>query len=168
MNYVNTVLGFVRREQDIVLISAAALTLILLIAVLVLTRKVAALTRMAVGVVDGETGRYLRDELVECEKKLSAVSDQLDASRRQLVQLKEQQEQCLQRIGFIRFDAFDGVGGEQSFAVALLDAKNSGVVMSNLFSRVDSRVYAKRLSGGTSEQTLSSEEQEAIRKAVPL
>jgi len=71
-----------------------------------------------------------------------------------------------QRIGLVRFDAFDDVGGEQSFALALLDAHGSGVVLSNLFGRSESRMYAKCITEGKPEHTLSSEEQEAVRRAL--
>ena len=69
---------------------------------------------------------------------------------------------CLQKTGLIRYDAFDGVGGQQSFSLALLDADDNGLVLSGLFSRHDMRVYAKPVEGGASPQALTAEERQAI------
>lgn len=168
MQFWNTASGFVRQYDVQILLGLTAVALLLLVLVLVLARKISKLRRTGLGAVDGETGRVLREELKEHAKNLSTLTSELSSLQQQQTSLQAQQEACVQRIGFVRFDAFEDVGGEQSFAMALLDSKNNGVVISNLFSRVDSRVYAKRINGGSSEHTLSGEERKAIDKAVPL
>lgn len=72
----------------------------------------------------------------------------------------------LRGVGVVRFNAFqNGAGGNQSFAIALLDEKHSGVVFSALYSRDRVGVYAKPIEKGVSPFTLSSEEEEALAKA---
>jgi hypothetical protein len=166
MNFIDIAADFMRQYQDIILLSAVALALVSLVCTIRLTRRVGRLSRKALGAIDGETGRDLREEFTDCKKIIGTIENRLDVTDQQQMQIKAQQELCVQRLGFVRFDAFDDVGGEQSFALALLDASNNGVVVSNLFSRVDSRVYAKPIKAGASEHTLSKEEQEALRKAV--
>jgi hypothetical protein len=168
MQFWNTAAGFARQYEAQVLFGLAALVILLLLLVVCLVRKVGRLSRMGLSAVDGEAGRVLREELKDHAKNLSSLSNGLDSLEQQQTKLQAQQETCVQRMGYVRFNAFEDVGGEQSFALALLDAKNNGVVISNLFSRVDSRVYAKRINGGRSEHTLSGEEREAVDKAVPL
>lgn len=73
---------------------------------------------------------------------------------------------CLQKLGVVRFKAFPGIGGDQSFALALLDGKNNGVIISSIYGRDDSRVYAKPINEGKSSYNLSSEEEEALKKAI--
>jgi hypothetical protein len=73
---------------------------------------------------------------------------------------------CLKKVGIVRYNAFDDVGGEQSFAVALLDSDANGVVISGLYGRQDSRVYAKAIYKGQGERPLSDEEQQALGKAL--
>ncbi|RYG35433.1 DUF4446 family protein [bacterium] len=68
--------------------------------------------------------------------------------------------------GLVRYDAFEDVGGEQSFALAIYDEEGDGVVLSSLVGRVDCRVYAKPLVGGQSERALSQEERRAIQEAA--
>jgi len=72
----------------------------------------------------------------------------------------------LQRVGIVRFNPFEDTGGQQSFAIALLDARGSGFVISSLHSRQATRVYLKQVSQGRGEAALSNEESEAIRRAL--
>ena len=71
-----------------------------------------------------------------------------------------------QRIGLVRFNPFEDTGGNQSFALALLDANGDGIVFSSLHSRTGTRVYAKAVNGGRSETALSDEETQAVRDAM--
>lgn len=71
----------------------------------------------------------------------------------------------IRNVGVVRFNPFPDAGGDQSFAIALLDAEGSGVVISSLHARTDTRVFAKSIEGGRSRYPLSEEEQDAIRKA---
>jgi Protein of unknown function (DUF4446) len=69
-------------------------------------------------------------------------------------------------VGVVRFNPFGGTGGgNQSFAVALLDEKHSGVVLSTLYARDRVGVYAKPVDAGASSFELTGEEREAIAKA---
>jgi hypothetical protein len=72
----------------------------------------------------------------------------------------------IQKVGVVRFNPFSDVGGNQSFVIALLDSKNSGLVISSLHGREGTRVYAKPVSAGKSEHHLSTEEIQAIKKAI--
>ena len=72
----------------------------------------------------------------------------------------------IQKTGIVRFNPFNGVGGNQSFAIALLDEKNNGFIISSLFAQEGNRVYAKAIKDGKSEHSLSDEEKEAITKAI--
>ena len=72
---------------------------------------------------------------------------------------------AIQRVGMVRFNPFDETGGDQSFAIAMLDQQGNGVVLSSLHSRTDTRVYAKPVEDWHSRYTLSHEEQEALNQA---
>ena len=72
---------------------------------------------------------------------------------------------CVQKVGVVRFRAFEDTGSDLSFAVALLDSEDNGVVLSSLFGRTESRVYAKPVEHGASSYLLSTEENEALSKA---
>lgn len=73
---------------------------------------------------------------------------------------------CMQKIGLVRYNAFKDTGSDLSFTLALLDKYNNGVVLNGIFARDSSNIYAKPVNGGESSYILSSEEKEAIQKAV--
>lgn len=111
-------------------------------------------------------------EQANLEETLVAHVEEL---RRALVQVKSLQEDCqrlnattshcLQKINLVRYNAFENTGSDLSFALAMLDSHNDGVVVSSLFGRNESRVYAKPIVKGQSTYFLTEEEQQALRQA---
>jgi hypothetical protein len=68
-------------------------------------------------------------------------------------------------LGLVRYDAFEDVGGSQSFALAIYDENGDGAILTSIVGRADCRVYAKPLVKMQSERKLSQEEQRAINDA---
>lgn len=73
--------------------------------------------------------------------------------------------QCVQKIGIVRYNAFDNVGSNLSFAIALLDGNDNGIVLNGIYSRESTSTYAKAIISGQSKYTLSAEEIQAIDMA---
>jgi hypothetical protein len=104
------------------------------------------------------------------------LSQQVELTREQEVRLAELGRTCaelsalakkgLQHVGLVRFNAFTGVGGNQSFSLALLDEGGSGFVLSSLFGRLESAMYCKAVERGRPVLAASHEEEEAIRQAL--
>lgn len=69
---------------------------------------------------------------------------------------------CIQKIGLVRYNAFRDVGSDLSFAIALLDRENNGVVFNGLYGSDSSNIYAKPIKNGQSQYQLSEEEKYAI------
>jgi Protein of unknown function (DUF4446) len=94
----------------------------------------------------------------------------LQRAVRELFGEQRQQAETLlssvQRVGLIRYDAFDDMGGHLSFSAALLDGGGSGLVITSINGRQDTRCYAKVIQSGTSTHNLTVEEHEAIRRAL--
>ena len=75
-------------------------------------------------------------------------------------------QKALTRVGVVRFRAFEDMGSDLSYAVALLDSDNNGIIFSSLFGREDSRCYVKPIEKGQSTYTLTDEEHQALQKAM--
>jgi hypothetical protein len=73
---------------------------------------------------------------------------------------------CVRNVSLLRYDAFEDVGGRLSFSCAMLDEHGTGVVLTSINGRQETRVYAKPISEGISTYNLSAEEDEAIRQAT--
>ena len=80
--------------------------------------------------------------------------------------LDEEIDNCIQKVGIVRYSAFKDTGSDLSFALALLDEKNNGVLLNGIYSREISNIYGKPIINGKSEYTLSEEEEEALYKAI--
>jgi len=72
----------------------------------------------------------------------------------------------LQHVGLVRFNPFEDTGSDQSFAIALLDDRRDGIVLSSLHGRGQTRLFAKPVEGGESKHALSDEETQAIMIAI--
>jgi hypothetical protein len=96
------------------------------------------------------------DRLEQAVRALNATDN------RQQVQI----EGSVRRVGVMRYDAFEDVGGRLSFSCALLDEHGTGVVLTSINGRQETRVYAKPVTVGRSTYNLSREEEEAIRQAM--
>ncbi|EKD46894.1 MAG: hypothetical protein ACD_67C00024G0001 [uncultured bacterium] len=78
-------------------------------------------------------------------------------------------QRSIHKVGIIRFNPFKDIGGDQSFAIALLDGKDSGITISSLHTREGTRIYSKPVTKGESEKyTLTEEEKAAIKAAVTI
>lgn len=75
-------------------------------------------------------------------------------------------QSAVRKVAFERYNPFPGLGGNQSFTLVLLDAHNSGVVMTSLHNREGTRIYAKAIRDGTPLQQLSDEEARSLQNAV--
>lgn len=101
------------------------------------------------------------------------ISD-LDKEIQELFEISNQihtlAQKSIHKVGIIRFNPFKDIGGDQSFAIALLDGKDSGFVMSSLHTREGgTRIYTKPVIKGESEKyTLTEEEKSAIKSATTI
>ena len=98
--------------------------------------------------------------------RVDGVVRDLDALTARTAALETAQRRTFQRVGLVRYNPFEETGGNQSFALALLDAAGDGWVLSSLHARSGTRVYAKGITGGRSDAGLSDEETAAIKQAM--
>ncbi len=80
-------------------------------------------------------------------------------------QINKQLALATQKVGLVRFNPFDDGGGNFSFSLALLDAHQTGVVITSMHGRQQNRIYTKKITQGQSESELTEEESQAITQA---
>jgi hypothetical protein len=114
----------------------------------------------------GQDGKNIEQMLMQhiAETKVVAAENaRIGAESKQMNALLKT---AITKVGVVRFRAFEDMGSDLSYAVALLDSHKNGVVLSSIFGREDSRSYVKPIENGISKYTLSQEEEEAIGIAV--
>ncbi|SDE77651.1 DUF4446 family protein [Sporomusa acidovorans] len=115
--------------------------------------------RMMNGMENANIERLLLSHIEEVRQAVSKVN-QLDEKCRQLDAITTK---TIQNIGLVRFNAFEDTGSDLSFALALLDKNKNGIVLSSIYGRNESRIYAKPVVDGQSTYHLTEEEKQALK-----
>jgi hypothetical protein len=115
--------------------------------------------------LDGVRGDNLERLLEHHLREKMALDEELSVVRERVKSLEAKMLRAKRHLGLVRYDAFEDVGGAQSFAMAIYDDQGNGAVVNGLIGRTDCRVYCKAIAEGTSDRLLSKEELEAIRTA---
>lgn len=116
--------------------------------------------------VRGSRGDEGLDVLLERLRRLEMEAQNFEVLQNALRELEWRQNRSYQSVGLVRFNPFTDMGGDQSFALAIVDSFGDGFVMSSLHGRTATRIYAKTVKRGQASQTVSTEEQAAIEQAM--
>ena len=111
-------------------------------------------------------GKNLEEDLETYMYRVEKVEKQNAEISTYIKNLDEDLTRCIQKVGIVRYNAFKDTGSELSFALALLDENDNGVVLNGIYSREMSNIYAKPVEHGKSNYTISEEESQAIQKAM--
>ena len=108
----------------------------------------------------------LETQFAEYHKTAKSVEEKYEKLASVVKDMDKNMEKCIQKVGVIRYNPFDEVGGKLSYAIAMLDSKNNGVILNGIHSRSGSFTYAKPVELGVSEYVLSYEENQALEEAL--
>lgn len=111
-------------------------------------------------------GNNIQETIENYIKRIEEVQKENNDLKNYCKQLDSTLATSIQKIGLVRYNAFKDTGSDLSFTLALLNEKNTGVVLNGIYSREMSNIYAKPVENGISTYTLSEEEKQAIKKAL--
>ena len=110
-------------------------------------------------------GKNLKNVLEALLKQTNQNKKDLEILSKYCDTIQKEGQFHIQKVGLLRFNPFKDTGGDQSFILSLVDGKNTGVIISGLYSRTGTRWYAKRVVEGKGvEHDLSDEEKRAIKE----
>jgi hypothetical protein len=151
---------------DIFVLGLAALVLILIIVMIVNSVKMTKLKKRYNQFLSGKDAQSLEDTLVQ---RLNQIDDLLksDEDTKNKVQMVlDHLDATYQKVGLIKYDAFNEMGGKLSFSLALLNRKNDGFIINAMHSREGCYTYIKEIINGNSIILLGEEEKEALEMAL--
>ena len=111
-------------------------------------------------------GKSIEEDLENYMYRVERVEKQHGEIMNNINTISKDLEKCVKKIGIVRYNAFDDVGSDLSFTLAMLDEANDGIVLNGIYSRDTSNIFAKPVEKGKSKYTLSEEEKQAINKAI--
>lgn len=144
----------------------AVLFIIAFILIIRLTLAVNHMKRRYRKMMTGADGENLERMLIGHVNEVKTVIEEHQRLDEEYRRISDLLNMAVTRVGVVRFRAFENMGSDLSYAVALLNSHNDGVVLSSIFAREDSRSYMKPITDGKSEYALSKEEEEALRDAM--
>jgi uncharacterized protein DUF4446 len=145
---------------------STAIAILALILVLYGIFEIQNLKRRFTAALGNDDARSLETTLALHLARVNDVDTRLKQLKDDYKHLIDTSSLASQKISIVRFNPFGDTGGDQSFSLAVLDAHDSGYILTSIHNRTGTRVYAKPVDFGSSKYTLSSEEQQALGQAV--
>ncbi len=142
------------------------LIIILLIANIINKAKIKKLNNKYNNYMVNTDGKNIEDLIENCLLKTEEVSNKNREIENHLNEIDRNFLNCVQKVAMIRYNAFDNVGSDLSYSVALLDGNDNGIVITSLFTRDCSTTYGKPVLAGKSKYPLSAEEIKVINHAI--
>lgn len=161
----------ISNTQDLITVLSLIIAVLAMAAALSSRAQIAKLRKLSTALErlsPGDQPTSIAELLPVISQSLAEQTERLKSLEDKHNRLVEQSRGYMQKIGIVRYNAFDNIGADLSFSVAILDTTKSGIVLTCLHGRDESRVYCKPVANGESSYHLSDEEKEAIRNAFRL
>lgn len=147
-------------------VAGAVVIVVLFLYCILLQTKINALTKRYAYFMAGENGVSLERKLAVEVKELRDAAESIEQLFQQQQAIHTTQQNTFQKIGFVKYNAFENIGNDLSFALTLLDGNNNGVCISSVYGRSESRIFSKPIVKGKSLAGLSQEEMESLNDAL--
>ncbi len=160
------IINFIQQNYQPIILGLSALVLILFFGFAYLFSQIKNIKNKQEILFQGKEAKDLEkiieDQREEINKNKNDAEDLFKVSEK----IHQIASKGIQKIGLVRYNPFGDIGGDQSFAIALLDAYDNGLIISSLHSKEGTRVYAKPVEKGKSSYQLSDEEKKAVEEAM--
>jgi len=149
-----------------VAIALAVLVIALIVLQIINLLKIKKMRASYESFMAGKDGTSLEDEVHTRFAQVDELASTSSKHTSQLAAIEEELLGAYEKVGIVKYDAFNEMGGKLSFALAMLDKSDNGFVMNSMHSREGCYTYVKEIIRGKSYITLGSEEQQALEEAV--
>jgi len=144
----------------------AVVALIVIILLIVQICKTSKLKKRLDKFLVGKEGRSLEQEIIGLCEDNKFLKNSTERNKKDIRNLYKQIETAYQKMGLVKYDAFDQMGGQLSFSLALLDENNSGFIINSVHSAEGCYCYTKEIKNGACSISLGKEEAEALKIAM--
>lgn len=153
-------------DSDYVIIGLVVLVIILLIVTITNSVRMKNLKKNYKIFMSGNSAKNLEDTLIKRLEQVDFLLDANAANEKNVKILSKKMNQTYQKMGLIKYDALNEMGGKLSFSLAMLDEKNDGYIINAMHTREGCYTYIKEIVDGNSIIVLSEEEQKALNRAM--
>jgi hypothetical protein len=161
-----SIIELIKNAHIFITISLVVITLILFIVVLVLLKSISNLENKYRKFMRGVNNKNIEELVMSYLDQVDDVKKQSDFMKETYSNLDKRINECLQKVSIIRYRAFENVGSDLSYSIALLNHENDGVILTSIYGRNESTTYAKPINKGISRYDLSGEEEQVLKDAT--
>lgn len=155
------------RNYEFVIILALLAAVVILLFIEILNRiEINRLEKRYKKMMKGSMGKSIEELLIDYNQKVDSSMKIISEVESAYQSINTRVKNSIQKCSVVRFRAFDDVGSDLSFSIALLDEKNDGVVLTGIYGRNECASFAKPIENGISKYDLSEEEKMAIKNAI--
>lgn len=162
----DSIINIINEYSVFIIMGLSVITLLLFIISIILFSSVKKLEKkyrkMMRGVNNKNLEKALNDNLDNIEKALNKSEEAISECKN----ISDKLKGCVNKVAIMRYKAFEDVGSDLSFSIAILDSYNDGVIITGIYSRHDSTTYAKPIDKGISRYELSEEELHVLNEAI--
>ena len=149
-----------------VFIGLILLLIILFILIIIQNNKIKRIVEQTSRFMKGRDAASLEDEIVALFEDNRIIKKATEENQKDINDLYNRLASCFQKIGIIKYDAFNQMGGQLSYSIALLDEDNNGFLLNSVHSTEGCYSYSKEIRGGKCRLELGEEEQMALNEAM--
>ena len=168
MSYLTDIVNILKSNMEFVLIGLSVAILILLILLLITIINLAQIRKLKKKYekfMTGNDAQTLEDTIANHLNEIDGLISSNDANNKNIAQLTNQIQFAFQKVGLVKYDAFQEMGGKLSFSLCLLNEKEDGFIINAMHSREGCYTYIKEIIAGKCVIILSDEEKEALDMA---
>lgn len=154
--------------MDVAYLFIAIFVLLIAIIVLLIVQmvKYSKLKKKYEKFMKGKDAKSLEQDIIALFEDNKFIKNENEKNRKDIREILRRMEYCYQKIGLVKYDAFQQMGGKLSFCLCLLDNKNSGFILNSVHSSDGCYSYTKEIKKGESELSLGEEEKKALDMAM--
>lgn len=167
-NSLFTYIGMENIDIGLLFIILSAIILILLILNIINMCAIHNLKKKYLKFMQGKNAKSLENEIVGLFEDNKFIKNSVEKNGKDIKILYNKFESAFQKIGIIKYDAFEQMGGKLSFSLALLDEKNNGFILNSVHSAEGCYSYTKEIKDGKSKISLGKEEEKALNIAMGI
>lgn len=158
--------GFAGFDYSYIFISLIVFNLILLIFIIVLIVQLNKLKKQYIKFMTGKDAKTLEESVEKIFEDNQYLKILAEENKKHIRKINKELEYPINKVGIVRYNAFEQMGGFLSFALALVNERQNGFIINTVHSIEGSYVYLKDIQSGLCENELSKEEKEALAKAL--
>lgn len=161
-----SMVGLGNVDVGILLLVLAIVSIVLFILVIVAFVQINTFKKKYRKFMQGKNASSLEKDIMALYEDNVFIKAGVEKNKKDIEELYTKHKTTLQKLGLVKYDAFKEMGGKLSFAVALLDENDDGIIINSVHSSAGCYSYTKRVKNGDSNIPLSNEEKVAVERAI--